>query len=341
MNPFFNLGDYRMFYKKIFVPVDNSEYSNYSIDIGASIAEKSGAQLIGCHVYSASLHDRRFKDMEPGLPEHYQQEERLKRSRMIHNSLIGEGLRLISDAYLDVFEKKCVEVGIPFTRNLMEGKNWFEMVKDVRDNHYDLIIMGIRGLGAINSNYVGSVCERVVRRVNTDVLVVKNTGSIGERVVIGIDGSTHSYLALGKALALGKLFDLEIEAVSVYDPHFHRRAFKGLVGVLSEEAGKKFRFKEQERLHDEVIDKGLEKVYEGYLDKASAIGIKEGFEIKTTLLTGKPYHEIYSYLKVNPPSLLVVSRFGAHQAEEPEIGNTAENLLHLSPCNILITNSAS
>ncbi|MEK6673471.1 MAG: universal stress protein [Nitrospirota bacterium] len=329
-----------MCYIKIFIPVDNSEYSNYSVEIGASIAERSGAQLIGCHVYNASLHDRRFKDMEPGLPEHYQQEERLKRSRMIHNSLIGEGLHLISDAYLDIFEKRCVEAGIQFTRKLMEGKNWFETVKDVRNNHYDLIIMGIRGLGAVNGNHVGSVCERVVRRVNTDVLVVKNNGHISERVVVGIDGSDHSYSALGKALALGKLFDLEIEAASAYDPNFHRRAFKGLVGVLSEDVGKRFRFKEQERLHDEVIDKGLKKVYEGYLNKASAIGSKEGFEIKTTLLAGKPYHEIYRYLKVNPPSLLVVSRFGAHQAEEPEIGNTAENLLRLSPCNILITNSA-
>lgn len=53
-------------------------------------------------------------------------------------------------------------------------------------------------------------------------------------------------------------------------------------------------------LHDEVIDKGLKKVCEGYLDNTAAIGIKEGFEIKTTLLAGKPYHEIYRYLKVTP-----------------------------------------
>lgn len=53
--------------EKIFISIDK-EYFSYCIDIGISIAEKSGAQLIGCHVYSASSHDRRFKDMEPGLP---------------------------------------------------------------------------------------------------------------------------------------------------------------------------------------------------------------------------------------------------------------------------------
>lgn len=53
--------------------------------------------------------------------------------------------------------------------------------------------MGIRGLGAVNNNHVGSVCEREVRRVNADVLVVKNNGHISERAVVRIDGSNHSY----------------------------------------------------------------------------------------------------------------------------------------------------
>ena len=59
--------------------------------------------------------------------------------------------------------------------------------------------------------------------------------------------------ALEKAIELGKLFGAEVEAVSVFDPHYHTVAFKSLVGVLSREAGEKFKFKEQAQLHDEVI----------------------------------------------------------------------------------------
>lgn len=326
-------------YKNIFIPIDNSRYSNLCIDIGISIAEKLSSQLIGSHVYSASLHDKRFKDMESDLPEHYLQEERLKKSRMVHNSLIEDGLRLISNAYMDVFEKKCLENGISCKRRLMEGKNWIELVKDIRNNRYDLVIIGISGLGAVNGNHIGSVCERVVRRANTDILVVKNSNLISKKIVVAIDGSNHSFLAFEKALSLGKLFNLEIEAVSVYDSDFHRRAFKGLVGVLSEEAGKKFKFKEQEKLHDTIIDSGLGKIYQEHLDKAAEMGNKKGFKVKTTLLAGKPYYEIYKYLKTTSPSLLVISRYGAHQVEEPEIGNTTENLLRLSPCNVLMTYS--
>jgi nucleotide-binding universal stress UspA family protein len=343
-------------YKNILIPVDNSQYSNYCIDMGLSLAAQCNSRLIGNHVYSAALHDRRFKDMEGGLPGHYQQEEKLQKSRMIHNSLIEDGLRLISNAYLDIFEKKCNENRITCERKLMEGKNWIELVKDIRKNQYDLVIIGILGLGAVhpirklessissnggNGNLIGSVCERVVRNAQTDILVVKNSRTISKRIVVAIDGSNQSFSAFEKALAFGKLFNLEVEAVSVYDPDFHRRAFQGLVGVLSEEAGNKFKFKEQEKLHDSIIDSGLGKIYQGYLDKAVETGGKEGLNVKATLLSGKPYYEIHRYLENDPPSLLIISRYGSHQAEEPEIGNTTENLLRLAPCNVLITHRSS
>jgi nucleotide-binding universal stress UspA family protein len=325
-------------YKKIMIPIDNSRYSHYCTELGIALAERFGSELIGSHVYSANLHDRRFRDMEVGLPGHYQEEERLRKSRKIHDSLIGDGLRLISDAYLDSFKKDCVQAGIHFSSKLMEGKNWLELVKDVRSAGYDLVIMGILGLGAVNGNLIGGVCERVVRKVRSaDVLAVKNDRPMGGRIVVAIDGSNHAFSAFRKAVTISKRFDLKMEVVSVYDPHFHRRAFLALVGVLSEEAGKMFKFKEQERLHDEIIDDGLGKIYQGHLDRAYDEALREGVEVKTVLLAGKAYTEICKYLEKAPPSLVVVSRYGSHQTEETDIGNTAENLLRLAPCNVLLT----
>lgn len=324
-------------YKRIYIPIDNSQYSHSCTDIGITLAKKLGSELTGSHVYSAGLHDRRFRDMEGGLPGHYRQEEKLRRSRQIHDSLIGDGLRLISDAYLDAFKRGCAGAGVEFRCKLMEGKNWQELVRDIRSNGYNLVVMGILGLGAVNGNLIGGVCERVVRKISTDVLVVKNNRPIGERAVVAIDGSEESFAAFRKTLSLSRLLDFPIEAVSVYDPHFHRRAFQALVGVLSDEAGKMFKFRDQEKLHDEIIDDGLGKIYQGYLDKAFQIGLDEGIKVRTVLLAGKAYPEICRYLEENPPSLLVVSRFGAHRTEDLDIGNTAENLLRLAPCNILLT----
>ena len=324
-------------YKKIFIPVDNSKYSRYCTDIGVSLASRLGSELTGSHVYSANLHDKRFRDMEAGLPEHYQEEEKLRKSRKVHDSLIGDGLKMISDAYLESFKKGCREAAVPFNCKMMEGKNWWELVKDVRSSGYDLVIIGILGLGAMNGNLIGSVCERLARKVSTDVMVIKNSSPLAGRIVAAIDGSVHSFAAYKKALALSRQFHLKIEVVSVYDPYFHRRAFQALVGVLSDEAGKMFRFKDQEKLHDEIIDDGLGKIYQGYLDEAVQMGLAEGIEVKSALLAGKAYDEIEKYLEKDPPSLLVMSRFGAHRTDEQDIGNTTENLLRLAPCNLLIT----
>ena len=324
-------------YKKILIPIDNSKYSRYCTSVGIALAEHFGSELTGSHVYSANLHDRRFRDMEAGLPGHYQEEERLKKSRKVHDSLIGDGLRMISDAYLEAFKKECRDADLSFKSRMIEGKNWLELVKEARSSGYDLVIMGILGLGAMNGNLIGSVCERVVRKVTTDIIVIKNDAPLSGRVVVAIDGSEQAFSALKKVLALSKSFDLNIEVLSVYDPYFHRRAFQALAGVLSDEAGKMFRFKEQEKLHDEIIDDGLGKIYQGHLDYAVRLGHAEGVDVKSRLLAGKAYDEIYKYLKKEPPSLLVVSRFGAHKTEEQDIGNTAENLLRLAPCNVLIS----
>ncbi len=323
-------------YKKIFVPVDNSRYSGYCAEIGVALAQQFGSQVTGSHVYSANLHDKRFRDMETGLPGHYQQEESLKRTRHIHGSLIGNGLKMISEAYLDGFRKQCEAAGISFAGKIMEGKNCSEVVKEARTGGYDLTILGILGLGQVNGNLIGSVCERAARKIMNDILVVKTAFPLRGRVVVAIDGSEHSFSALRKTLILAKRFSLTVEAVSAYDPDFHRRAFQALVGVLSPEAGKMFKFKEQERLHDEIIDDGLGKIYQGHLDRAVETGRAEGIDVKSTLLAGKAYHEIEKYLEKDPPSLLVVGRFGAHRTDEQDIGNTTENLLRLAPCNVLI-----
>ena len=85
-------------YRSIYIPVDNSDYSNTAIDIGVMLARQFGAKVIGSHAYAAKLHDKRFKQMEAGLPEEYHDENELERQRKIHDSLITRGLEIITDS---------------------------------------------------------------------------------------------------------------------------------------------------------------------------------------------------------------------------------------------------
>jgi nucleotide-binding universal stress UspA family protein len=326
-------------YKKIFIPLDNSKYSNYCEELAVSIAKKSNSELIGGHVYAASLHHKRFKEMEVGLPEKYKEESELKKQREYHNSLIGRGLRMISDSYLDSLESKSKEANIPFTRNIHEGKNYIELVKDINRNDYDLAIIGVRGLGEVGENAIGSVCERVVRRINTDVLIVKDEKPLEGRIIVTVDGSEQSFRAVEMASDLAVKYNLELEAVSVYDPHYHHVAFNGIAKILSGEMGEVFKSDEQEKLHEDVIDKGLEKIYQGHLESALKKVMESGLKLKTTLLEGKPYDQILKYIDKVKPSLLVLGRTGIHAIDGLDLGSATENILRNAKCNVLITKS--
>src|SRR3990170_8661138 len=323
-------------YKKIFIAIDNSRHSDYCIDLGIELSRKFNSQVVGCHVYDASLHQRRFRDMEKGLPQQYQDETVLQQQRNLHTSLINQGLKLISESYLDVFEKKCREAAVPHKGLLLEGKNYFEIIKEVQGNHYDLVIMGAQGLAAVDSRTLGSVCERVVRRIKTDILVVKNNCFEG-KAVVAVDGSSQSVAGVKSALSFAQLFNLKLDSVSVFDPHYHRVAFESIAKVLSKEAGQIFRFREQETLHEEIIDKGLAKIYQNHLDRAGCMAEDADIKINKILKDGKPYEQILKYINAEKTSLLIVGRTGIHNSNELDIGSTAENLLRLSPCNILLT----
>src|SRR2546425_5649046 len=134
-------------YQHIYVPVDNSDYSNRAIDLAVELGRAFGSRLTGCHVYAARLHDYRFKQMEYTLPEEYKDETELERQRKIHDSLITMGLQLISDSYLDVMEQKCAAAGVPFTRKMMDGKHYKALIEDARASGCDLVVMGALGMG--------------------------------------------------------------------------------------------------------------------------------------------------------------------------------------------------
>jgi len=91
----------------------------------------SGGRITGNHVYAARLHDVRFRQLETGLPARFQTTEEIKRQRKIHDKLIEKGLQLIADSFLDALGRRCDEAGVAFTRQLLEGINYEEIVKEV------------------------------------------------------------------------------------------------------------------------------------------------------------------------------------------------------------------
>jgi nucleotide-binding universal stress UspA family protein len=328
-------------FKHIYVPVDNSDDSNRAIDLAIQLGRAFGAKLTGCHVYAARLHDYRFKQMEYTLPEEYKDENELERQRKIHDSLIAMGLQLISESYLDVMAKKASEAGLAMQRRMIDGKHYKALIDDTLASDYDLIVMGALGMGAVRDSQLGSVTERFVRKITRDTLIVRSPDALKDQqgaIVVGLDGSPQSFNGLTLGIALSKALRRPLHAVAVYDPYLHYAMFNGIVGVLSEKASKVFRFKEQEQLHEEIIDTGLAKIYQSHLEIGRKLAADEDVDLAITLLDGKCFEKILTFVRKEQPWLLILGRIGVHSEEtELDLGSNTENLLRLAPCNVLLT----
>ncbi len=327
-------------YRKILVAMDNSPFSEACATAAVSVATVFGGELVGSHVYAARMHERRFRQMEATLPEEYLVDDELERQRDIHDSLIALGLKLISDCYLDALERRCREEEVPFSRKTADGKNWERLAEDINDGGYDLVVLGARGQGVTRTDTVGSVCMRVLRRIRTDALVIKEPEAFadgaGRSIVVALDGSEEAFGALRAAISLGSAYGRPVEAVAAYDPYFHYAVFHSMVEVLSGEAARVFRFEEQERLHEEITDTGLARLYQTHLDVARRLAETEGVRLSTTLLSGRAADEVLRHAEDTHPWLLVLGRIGVHSREEMDIGSVTEHLLRFAPCNMLV-----
>jgi nucleotide-binding universal stress UspA family protein len=288
------------------------------------------------------MHDYRFKQMEFTLPEEYLVEQELHRQRKIHDSLITMGLELISDCYLESMKQQCEREGVAFDGKMMDGKHSTELVRDIGESGYDLVVLGVLGIGRTRDSQVGSVCSRVAQESSRDVWVVKHLPEEGEgerdTVLVGVDGSPKSFGALATAIELCQRFGKQLEVIAVYDPYLHYAVFKGVVEVLTDKAAKVFRFEEQNQLHEEIIDTGLAAIYQSHLNVAEQMAAVAGVACTKTLLDGKCFQKVLDHARKAKPWVLVVGRLGVHSpADSTGLGSNTENLLRLAPCDVLLT----
>jgi nucleotide-binding universal stress UspA family protein len=294
-------------YETIYVPLDNSDHSNVSAELGLSVARRLGARLVGSHAYAAALHDVRFKQMEFTLPDEYKDETELEKQRRIHDSLIARGLTLISDSYLQRWQLRAVELDVPFEGKHFDGKNFQVIVDDIRSSSYDLVVLGALGQGAVRDSEVGSVCERVLRRIRVDALVVRDLSSAEPAsggMTVCIDGSPHSYGALRTACELARSFDRHVEVVTVAD----------------DESGDLLR---------------------EHLELARRYARDRGVSASATVLDGAPVEAILAHITRVRPWLLAAGRLGI-DADDPDddIGSVAERLVRRASCNVLVSSRA-
>lgn len=320
--------------QQIYVAVDGSGPSDGAMAAAAALARAFGGRVTGVHAYAARMHDKRFRQMEGGLPEPFRAEEELKRQRDVHATLIERGLKLISESYLHAAS----QTDVPFEARCVEGRNYRALVDDIERAAPDLVVLGASGLGVVEGGGAGSVCTRVLRRIGVDALVVRDGSDPFARIGVALDGSPESLGALQAALLIVQATGAPLYLMSSFDPHFHHVVFHRIADVLTEEAGAVFDFEAQEQLHEQIIDAGLARIYKGHLDVGQRVAEEAGVAVAgAELRTGKAHVCVARFAEEHALGTLFVGRVGVHSDGDLELGSVPEVLLRAPlPANLYL-----
>ena len=144
---------------KILVAIDGSQPSQRALEMGAQIAEKFDAVLVLIYV---------IRDMQ--LPESLRQMaevELVQESRLTTLQKIGQ--TILSEA-----AARAKKLGVKDVRNeVRPGDPAGAILRYVAENGVDLIVMGSRGLGEMESMLLGSVSRKVSNLAKVGCLTVR------------------------------------------------------------------------------------------------------------------------------------------------------------------------
>lgn len=172
--------------KKIIVPVDFSEHSEYALKTAAKLAKKNNAEILALHMLEMS-------DIMLTASDGLQYEKAVYFYKL-------------SEQKFEKFIEKDYLKDVKVTPIIKHFKVFGE-VNDVAHKHdADLIVMGSHGSSGVKEFFIGSNTERVVRNSDVPVLVVKSSGiDVNfEKVVFACDFAEESIKPYINAV---KLFD--------------------------------------------------------------------------------------------------------------------------------------
>jgi nucleotide-binding universal stress UspA family protein len=145
-------------YKKILLPSDGSDYALRAAAAAAELAKALGASVTVLHVFTMPTTQMAV----PGAP-----------GVDVESGALNAYIEQVQDAVAKRTGRVLDEAGVPYTTLLEAGHPAEVIVRIAEDDGYDLIVIGSRGLSAIQSFLLGSVSDKVSHHAHCPVLIVK------------------------------------------------------------------------------------------------------------------------------------------------------------------------
>ncbi len=88
-------------------------------------------------------------------------------------NLDAEGVAHIRQQKMKSIENKAIEAGIDYEMKIVRGEPGPTIVSYANENSFDLLLIGSRGLNALQEFVLGSVSHKVAKRVKCPVMIIK------------------------------------------------------------------------------------------------------------------------------------------------------------------------
>jgi nucleotide-binding universal stress UspA family protein len=272
--------------KKIMVPVDFSEASKKAVNYGLSLALQFDARLVLAHI-------------SPYEPQTY------KSAKTQLMDLIPEEFR------------EC----LTFEIIVKGGDVRAEILGIVSDREVDLVVMGSHGRGYFERLLLGSVTERMLRKLPVPVLTVshldpdkeiRKPGAVPlERILYASDLSEGTEDGLRFSMRLARGLDAALTVVHVVDP-INYSLFGGEAATLDPMGNA-----------------------EGQLRRLLSAVSDGTVPITSMVVEGAPYERINNIALESNSDLIVINLQGKGRLERTLLGSTAERVVRTATVPVL------
>ena len=139
-------------YDKILVAFDGSKPSIHALQHAAKLAKTANTKkMVILHV----------------------NDEPIDLQQPVYNVELDQLIEEENHKILSTANELLLEAGIPYETHTLEGDPSEQITSYVKENPYDLIVMGSMGKGLIKGVFLGSVSRTVIHSVDCPVLIVK------------------------------------------------------------------------------------------------------------------------------------------------------------------------
>jgi nucleotide-binding universal stress UspA family protein len=295
--------------KKILVPVDFSEPSKKAVTYGLTLAGSFSASLILAHIVpesSALLYSIPTQFLE------IEKQQYVKAAAEIRHLVPSENASRLS-------LQTIVKIGI------IEE----ELLRIVRDEGIDLVVMGTHGRQRLSRWFMGSVTEHLLRHVPVPVLTVSHVEAerldIGlvtlNRILYATDLSESSSAGLEHAAELARGAGAQLTVLHVVDTE--DRMLWG-PAVLA-------------RLDRPQLLAELRQKLDDVLKQQKAAGV----ETEALLVEGKPFRKIVEIADERGMDIVVLNLQSKSLFERAFLGSTAERVVRLARTPVLSVPAAA